>query len=125
MALVDGWNQNQLKKLIELLLKLKRLKSWSPKFKIGRYKKVDSIISLSINENSEFIFSKNTKQNETIRTYLIAPNSPPNNLFKNPKKRILAIFVKAFPVIEILTRIMINVNAKEKIFTYDSSNDSN
>ena len=41
------------------------------------------------------------------------------------KKRILAIFVKAFPVIEILTRIMINVNAKEKIFTYDSSNDSN
>ena len=51
--------------------------------------------------------------------------SPPNNLFKNPKKRILAIFVKAFPVIEILTRIIINVNAKEKIFTYDSSNDSN
>ena len=79
---------------------------------------------LSIKENSEFIFSKNTKQKETINTYLIAPNNPPNNLFKNPKKRILATFVNAFPAMEILTRIMIKVKAKEKIFIYDSSIDS-
>lgn len=116
MEQVDGWNQNQLKKLIELLLKLKKLNNWFPAFKIGRYKKVDSMFSLSIKENSEFIFSKNTKQKETINTYLIAPNNPPNNLFKNPKKRILAIFVNAFPATEILTIIITKVKANEKIF---------
>ncbi len=36
MALADGWSQNQLKKLIELLLKLKKLNNWFPKFKTGR-----------------------------------------------------------------------------------------
>jgi len=80
------------------------------------YKKVDSIILLSTKENSEFIFSKKTIQKETIKMYLTAPNSPPNSLFKNPKKRILAIFVRIFPVIDTLIRITIKVNAKEKIF---------
>ena len=55
-------------------------------------------------------------QKETIKMYLTAPNSPPNSLFKNPKKRILAIFVRIFPVIDTLIRITIKVNAKEKIF---------
>ena len=71
------------------------------------------------------MFSKKTKQKETIRIYFTAPNNPPNSLFKNPKKRILATFVNAFPAMEILTRIMIKVKAKEKIFIYDSSIDSN
>ena len=82
------------------------------------------MFSLLTKENSEFIFSKKTKQKETIRIYFIAPNNPPNSLFKNPKKRILATFVNAFPATEILTRIMIKVKAKEKIFIYDSSIDS-
>ena len=125
MAQADGWNPNQLKKLIELLLKLKRFNNWLPTFKIGRYKKVDSKLSLLTKESSELIFSKNTKQKETMRIYFVAPNNPPNSLFKNPKKRILATFVNAFPAMEILTRIMIKVKAKEKIFIYDSSIDSN
>ena len=82
------------------------------------------MFSLLTKENSEFIFSKKTKQKETIKIYFTAPNNPPNSLFKNPKKRILATFVNAFPATEILTRIMIKVKAKEKIFIYDSSIDS-
>ena len=102
--------------MTELLLKLKRFNNWLPTFKIGRYKKVDSMFSLLTKENAEFIFSKKTKQKETIRIYFIAPNNPPNSLFKNPKKRILATFVNAFPATEILKRMMIKVKAKEKSF---------
>ena len=83
------------------------------------------MFSLLTKENAEFIFSKKTKQKETIRIYFIAPNNPPNSLFKNPKKRILATFVNAFPATEILKRMMIKVKAKEKSFIYDSSTDSN
>ncbi|SUZ78832.1 uncharacterized protein METZ01_LOCUS31686 [marine metagenome] len=62
------------------------------------------------------IFSKKTKQIESIKINLITPKKPPRILLRNPRNTILRILVTTFPISEINTIISKKVKANEAIF---------